>query len=111
MAIHGVSVDPNSRRFADFYQRLYRKISHIPLKAPFHEKLSQVMSKVRLPGTLSARLSKVRKRRRKRKRNNLGKVVCYSAQEVKSLSQRDNTEGTHVGDTEIINDLVSPMPV
>jgi hypothetical protein len=70
-------------------------------KAPFHGKVSQVLSRVHLPGSVATVLSKLKKRQ-KRKRNNLGKVVSYSAQEVKSSMQPDNSEDKGVEDIEII---------
>jgi hypothetical protein len=101
VAIHGVLVDPHPRRFADLYQRLHRRVSHMFSKAPFHGKVSRVMSNVHLPGSVATVLSKIRKKRQKRKRNNLGKVVSYSTQEVKSVLQPDNSEDKGVEDIEI----------
>jgi hypothetical protein len=75
-------------------------------KALFHGKVSQVISKMHLPGRLVTALSKVKKR----KLNSLGNVVSYSAHEIKNLLQPDNSKDKRVEDVERVNESGSSDP-
>lgn len=88
MAIDGVSFDPNPRRISHIYKRVLGKFT-------------QVLSKVRVEGKFVRALSKANRKGRKRKRNDMGKVVSFATQEVTTCSETETLEEKN----EVVNDL------
>ena len=75
-------------------------VSSVLPNTPFHGKASQSMSQVRLLELVFKILSKVPDQKRNRK-NDLGKVVCFSSQDVKSSMESDSAEATNPVDDNI----------
>jgi hypothetical protein len=124
VAINGLPFDPNPSPFSDFFNQVQGKfrgvfssMPHVPLpeivgrlsemklkgkvSEPFTsvrlpEVVGRLVSKMQVKGKLTEAFSKIHKKRRKRKWDNLGKVVNVGIQEVKDLSERDTSVGNVV---------------
>jgi hypothetical protein len=81
VAVDGVCFDPNPSPMSHIYKRVQAKFSKVLSKVPIQRKFSQVLSKFR---------------KRKRQRNDLGKVVNFATQEVKGYSEPEDSKGREV---------------
>jgi hypothetical protein len=66
-------------------------------------KVTQIVSRVQLNDKITRVLSKVRRKKRKRKRNDLGKVVNFVTQKIKECSEAEGSESKKTDNFDLAN--------
>ena len=104
VAVDGIPLDPNPRRLSHIYKQVQGRFAHALSNLPVWGQLSQVLSKTRVPvkftqaitnvqiwGKVFKMFRKVNRKRRVRKRNALGKVVGFAAQEIRGYPEAESS--------------------